>query len=716
MPFVLRFVQQALRLLWDGLDKVQPHKSVGEDLWKDVAPADLGEMAADVEMQQHFMIKKRPHTAIENAPAQTDPTDSDLAMGFDSLGTPSGFQPVRSIYTGQGTSAAYDDEGTSAAYDDDFEPNVVPLYFQQIQEVQSHVQQAVQSVANVKPMHQHVSTNEQGSKRAHLFIERLDSPVDLGATETKPQESSTETSRERGCMEAPSPLPMPRPLPLPNATLRQPPTGSHSTNSPQIHPMQSHSARQQGQNIYSSHLDQSQKYQVQNPQQPQMLVFFTQPNRNNERNSGNVPFATQIQMQAGQPSHQQQDTYMGFSTVQSSNQIPFEMSYPNQQQDMNNMGYDAQQQHQQQHQQQYQTLQSTEALSLPPEFNQASNFHTQQNSISSNHMQQGGIPSVPNNKISSTGMVFPMPPTNTGQMDGLSHQNGVGQVAGNRMAAAPNGGEYCMTVNQGGSSSQTNAKVCNDTSGLWSRLALSTLTLSCCNVIFTFSLVAFKGVTNLQLPADRTALDTAGIECARMQGAQSVRRAQLGSASRTAEAVVAHFRDVTRAPGTSSSVQLTEAASDVNLMAAINRQLVGPSAVLPMGEAEDAPLTDVINLRSRLRNSVSNTAGAKNVYWKTATRLHVVVRNIVLLTVAEFGANWQVATVSLLVKSNSAEHTEGAPALGAPARREGTRPFRAHPMDFSTTTSTTKTTAFLDLLIWQAYRLIAGRFTMNINI
>jgi hypothetical protein len=59
VPAVLRFVQQALRLLWTGLDKVEPHQSIGKDMWKDVAPADLGEMAADVEMQQAFFQKKR---------------------------------------------------------------------------------------------------------------------------------------------------------------------------------------------------------------------------------------------------------------------------------------------------------------------------------------------------------------------------------------------------------------------------------------------------------------------------------------------------------------------------------------------------------------------------------------------------------------------------------------------------------------------------------
>lgn len=47
-------------MLWSGLDRVvNPHESVGK-LWKGVGPSDLGEMAADVEMQKAFIGKKRP--------------------------------------------------------------------------------------------------------------------------------------------------------------------------------------------------------------------------------------------------------------------------------------------------------------------------------------------------------------------------------------------------------------------------------------------------------------------------------------------------------------------------------------------------------------------------------------------------------------------------------------------------------------------------------
>jgi len=58
VPFVLHFVQQALRLVWQGLDQVSP-PGMKIDTWKDVAPSDLGEMAADFEKQAVFVKKKR---------------------------------------------------------------------------------------------------------------------------------------------------------------------------------------------------------------------------------------------------------------------------------------------------------------------------------------------------------------------------------------------------------------------------------------------------------------------------------------------------------------------------------------------------------------------------------------------------------------------------------------------------------------------------------
>eukprot|EP00551_Chaetoceros_affinis_P004800 CAMPEP_0203665168 /NCGR_PEP_ID=MMETSP0090-20130426/2422_1 /ASSEMBLY_ACC=CAM_ASM_001088 /TAXON_ID=426623 /ORGANISM="Chaetoceros affinis, Strain CCMP159" /LENGTH=906 /DNA_ID=CAMNT_0050528637 /DNA_START=96 /DNA_END=2817 /DNA_ORIENTATION=- len=67
VTFILKFLQQALRSLWAGLDNVEPHESIGRELWKGVAPADLGEMAADTEMQKAFYKKKRPYESMNDS-------------------------------------------------------------------------------------------------------------------------------------------------------------------------------------------------------------------------------------------------------------------------------------------------------------------------------------------------------------------------------------------------------------------------------------------------------------------------------------------------------------------------------------------------------------------------------------------------------------------------------------------------------------------------
>lgn len=148
VPFVLRFVQQALRLLWDGLDKVEPHESVGRNLWQDVAPADLGEMAADVEMQQHFISKKRPHTVIAESEcrlpsARPDATAAAIASHSQAVRLPNG------------------------------DTVTLPLQLSEFQtvnmtHVQNHVYEALRSVAWAIPFDR-VSTNADDTKRAHVL-------------------------------------------------------------------------------------------------------------------------------------------------------------------------------------------------------------------------------------------------------------------------------------------------------------------------------------------------------------------------------------------------------------------------------------------------------------------------------------------------------------------------------------------------------------------
>jgi hypothetical protein len=94
VPFVLRFVQQALRLLWDGLEKVKPHQSINDGVWHQIEPADLGEMAADLEMQQSFLSKKRRHDSFsiaeffKNQESFDDASTNNLASNLEQISLP----------------------------------------------------------------------------------------------------------------------------------------------------------------------------------------------------------------------------------------------------------------------------------------------------------------------------------------------------------------------------------------------------------------------------------------------------------------------------------------------------------------------------------------------------------------------------------------------------------------------------------------------------
>eukprot|EP00804_Cyclotella_cryptica_P004297 CCRYP_013493-RB/>CCRYP_013493-RB protein AED:0.05 eAED:0.05 QI:494/1/1/1/0.5/0.4/5/1391/1011 len=86
VPFVINFVQKAVRLLWDGLDQIDPHESVGRVLWNNVGPSDLGEMAADLEMQKAFIGKKRPHSDV-NHERNDDPNGRYRSSPFSTAQT-----------------------------------------------------------------------------------------------------------------------------------------------------------------------------------------------------------------------------------------------------------------------------------------------------------------------------------------------------------------------------------------------------------------------------------------------------------------------------------------------------------------------------------------------------------------------------------------------------------------------------------------------------
>jgi hypothetical protein len=156
VPFVLRFVQQALRLLWDGLDNIEPNGSVGKVLWRDIGPSDLGEMAADVEMQQHFMSRKRSRTLSisEDLHLSADVQDSltnHLSLKLQSVNLPDG-----------------ETINVPLQLTEDFSEseNAVPEI--KIETVQNHLYDAIRSIGAAVPF-DHVSTNAQGTKRAHIM-------------------------------------------------------------------------------------------------------------------------------------------------------------------------------------------------------------------------------------------------------------------------------------------------------------------------------------------------------------------------------------------------------------------------------------------------------------------------------------------------------------------------------------------------------------------
>ena len=218
VPFVLKFVQQALRLLWEGLDKVEPHESVGHELWRNVAPADLGEMAADVEMHQHFMVKKRPHNAVSTSEQHAGDLDSSLALELEALEVPSEVPSVRSIYTGRECSPQMGSAQDSSS--PQLGASIPPIKLQTFQTIQEHIHDAVRSVADgLHPVHQHVSTNAQGSKRAHVLgpphaasQQQYQHPYQPNSELGMPSEAHNNAQNH-------TPLPMPRPLPLPNQIL-----------------------------------------------------------------------------------------------------------------------------------------------------------------------------------------------------------------------------------------------------------------------------------------------------------------------------------------------------------------------------------------------------------------------------------------------------------------------------------------------------------------
>jgi hypothetical protein len=390
VPFVLKFVQQALRLLWDGLDKVQPHKSVGQEIWKDVAPADLGEMAADVEMHQHFMIKKRPHNDISPVVPAHNLEESSLAFHLESLETPSGVPSVRSIYTGSSPQMARND-----APSPELVPTKAPIQYQTVENIHHHIQDAVRSVGDMQPVHQHVATNEHGSKRAHVFVETVQT-TQYGHV---PQQTQPPSSNASNFMRNAVPLPMPRPLPLPNQILLQPTSNGNQTTSTssQHHPYTTNYQHQQNQQIHAQETN----------------VYYQETNGHDQ----NPISQTQVnQIGYAQGQYRPEENHMGFA-------------YQQTQQQTTQYG-------------QSQHFNHTPApYAVDPTATAPVSMHSMPVPTS--------VASIPTDQLSATGISFPVPPNSQPIIgNSMNVSNGSVPVSQSPVAMAPQT-HYCMTTHDG---------------------------------------------------------------------------------------------------------------------------------------------------------------------------------------------------------------------------------------------------------------------------
>jgi hypothetical protein len=263
VPFVLRFVQQALRLLWEGLDKITPHDSVVGGIWKNVAPADLGEMAADMEMHEHFIKKKRSHDLISVEPSKPlDPLTNQMANQFQAIELPNGDMVALPLQIAEITTAA-EQAATADATAVLPMTNHIPLQpaeFRVVQQstLQNHLFEAVRSVADAKPF-EHVNTNSEGSKRAHV----------MGQQQQKQQP---------GPLGPPPPLAF-RPLAMPQALPTKIVGGSSSSS---LNSISSSLNQANGSGVYRNGLllqqpQQQQQHQQQQQQLNMVPIVFAAP-------------------------------------------------------------------------------------------------------------------------------------------------------------------------------------------------------------------------------------------------------------------------------------------------------------------------------------------------------------------------------------------------------------------------------------------------------
>lgn len=94
---MIKFLQQALRTLWEGLDTVDLHESIGTEQWNGFSAADMGEMAADVELQRALYNRKRTHELIQETAAIDTPSTPEVRATKRTNRASSFFEQLQSI-------------------------------------------------------------------------------------------------------------------------------------------------------------------------------------------------------------------------------------------------------------------------------------------------------------------------------------------------------------------------------------------------------------------------------------------------------------------------------------------------------------------------------------------------------------------------------------------------------------------------------------------
>ena len=361
VPFVLRFVQQALRLLWDqetdpsqegGSNHIlfnsppsasvsHSDKAVGDvpavPANVQVRPADLGEMAADLEMHQHFSRRKRSHSVFEEKRVDAQQQAWQQAQPNEITGAPvaqNGWTPVvHPIQTAnqyENTTASTSMNGQAPAADTettdlsnqlssielpngdvvtiplhalDAASNPVETFYSPEEEHGPGSQQTASTVdeeldalqsfeydgandqaaalaAAIPSQEDHVgvTTNSTGSKRAHRTMPRN------GASFSSNQSTGSSSIASHTSFNAPVPLAMPQALPT--GLVHASPSGS---NKPISTAMNGHNMPQSQQ-----HQPQSQQ-PLSQPETPIMAALFLQTNQQYaqqpQQQQQNMPFA-----------------------------------------------------------------------------------------------------------------------------------------------------------------------------------------------------------------------------------------------------------------------------------------------------------------------------------------------------------------------------------------------------------------------------------------